>query len=697
MDLRANAIITAVDRFSGPVGRMAGALKLFGTHGGAGRLTAMGKGIDKFGSSLTNLASLGAGFGALGLARAIFETSMGFEKATNRVNAFGELTGAEVTELRNYARALGKELPYNATEALKLAEDLYKAGFNHSQTVGLLRDSMRLMAASGDDVDAEKAAEIATGVMFGLHLPMATTEEAARSMATVVDRLTFAANKSATNVNELGTAFKYAAPFAAQLGLGIDDLSAGFMTMAQSNIRSDEAGVAWRSMLVRLLRPTQAGLQTLARLGINLGDHVKQSRDLNLGALVNSFGASGVELSGPVQKELGRLLKDKELLRNGAAMRSALLEAIVSGTGDGSAQDAEKIATIFNDAFMSATNEIDVRGFLKALQEKGAGPGDLARIFDSRQGSRIATLLVSGMYENFLRELREEADGYSYKVVDTMMQGAYGAFKRFQASWHNLKISLGESGVLDDMVSAMEKMRGAFEWIQTLDPNVRRFGTYILMAAAALPLLGFAAMGASAALGLLAGVVTPAGAAIAAIGYLGYQLMSNWDSVKAYFEGWWTWFENGWNSTVERFQNILERLATAKDAMLSGEFGKGLQILQKGHGIPQEDLDALSTAYRSAIAEPYGPPSNVVEPDWSYRRGRRRNRFDFGAGMVRDLAPAAGPEIKVRGKVDGKVKVEVDVKVDGPGVVTGKRTSGGEISGSLDTGKSMPDTKGPGP
>lgn len=687
MDLRANAIITAVDHFSRPVQAMAGALRAFGTVGGGGRMAAMGRGLDRLGSSLTNLATLGAGFGAMGLARGIFDTSMNFERASNRVTAFGELTASEVADLRLQARALGKELPYNATEALKLAEDLYKAGFSHKQTVGMLRESMRLMAASGDDVDAEKAAEIATGIMFGMQLPMATTEETARSMAQVVDRLTYAANKSVTDVRELGVAFKYAAPFASQLGLGLDDLSAGFMTMAQSNIRADEAGVAFRSMLVRMLKPTQGMLQTLGRLGINLGDFVTQAKDLNLGALVNSFEAAGVTLSKGGQAKLKGLLKDKELLKDGAKLHKALLDAIVADVGDGSVQDSERIAAIFNDAFLSAANNVDLRGFLQALKDKGAQVGDIARIFDSRQGSRIATLLVGSLYDSFLDKLKDEADGYSYKVVDTMMQGAYGSFKRFQASWHNLQISLGESGVLDDMVAGMNKLREAFEWIGQLDPEVRRFGTWAAMAAAALPLLGFAAIGLSAAMSMLSAALTPAGLAIGALAYLGYELIANWDSVKAYFEEWWAWFENGWNSLVDRFQNLLARLSAAKDALGGGEFSKAAGLLSGS--VPIETAHSarseLSRTFRDAITPSLGA----------------------GWGMIRELDPAAGPanvapikvESEVKGTLNGKVTGEMDVriKVEGPGKVvdqTGGALSGA-ATGNLDTGKSMPDTSGP--
>src|SRR5690349_20372140 len=70
MDLRANAIITAVDRFSGPVGRMAGALNALTRV--SNRTAAIAQSARRVGSALTGPMAIGLG--------AVIASTQEFEK-----------------------------------------------------------------------------------------------------------------------------------------------------------------------------------------------------------------------------------------------------------------------------------------------------------------------------------------------------------------------------------------------------------------------------------------------------------------------------------------------------------------------------------------------------------------------------------------------------------------------------------------
>ena len=115
----------------------------------------------------------------------------------------------------------------------------------------------------------------------------------------------------------LGESFKFAGPLASMVGMSVDDLAAAFMTMAQSGIKGSEAGVAMRSAIVRMLRPTKGMRAELAKLGIDLNDYITGAKEMNALDLVTSFKAQGFDLSA-IQGQLGKLFADPKLREDGA-------------------------------------------------------------------------------------------------------------------------------------------------------------------------------------------------------------------------------------------------------------------------------------------------------------------------------------------------------------------------------------------
>lgn len=67
------------------------------------------------------------------------------------------------------------------------------------------------------------------------------------------------------------------------------------------------------------------------------------------------------------------------------------------------------------------------------------------------------------------------------------------------------------------------------------------------------------------------------------------------------------------------------------------------------------------------------------------------------AELIRYSSPAAGPPVNVEGKVTGKIELDARIKVDGGRVDGEPRIRGGEVSGTLSTGKSLPDAGVPKP
>ena len=86
------------------------------------------------------------------------------------------------------------------------------------------------------------------------------------------DVLAQASSKSNTNVGMMGETFKYVAPVAGALGYSVEDAAVAIGLMANSGIKSSQAGTALRQTLTRLAKPTDEVEAAMEDLGISLTD-----------------------------------------------------------------------------------------------------------------------------------------------------------------------------------------------------------------------------------------------------------------------------------------------------------------------------------------------------------------------------------------------------------------------------------------
>ena len=152
---------------------------------------------------------------------------------------------------------------------------------------------------------------------------------------------------------------------------------------------------------------------------------------------------------------------------------------------DASIVDKEALAATISDTLTAAGAEVDFFAFLQALREKGADIGDVVRIFDARQGSRLETLL-KGDLAGTLERIINEAKGATDRMSRTMMQGIVGDWAALVASVENLFITIAESGVLKTATEAIKSLTSGLKSLSESNPKLLEFGTYALLIAGAL-------------------------------------------------------------------------------------------------------------------------------------------------------------------------------------------------------------------
>lgn len=218
--------------------------------------------IDKAMSKMKT-AFLAAGTGvALGLGYAV-KTGMDFEAQMSRVGAIAGASESDLQRLKDTAIELGASTSKSATEVAIGMEEMAAAGFEVNEIIAAMPGIIAAAEASGEDM--ARVTEVVTAALNGFGLE---AEEASK----VADILAQAANDSAAAVNDFGYAFKYAAPWAKQLGIDIYELSSMIMVMSDAGIKGEQAGTTLRMALQRLVNPPKQAREAIEELGVSLTD-----------------------------------------------------------------------------------------------------------------------------------------------------------------------------------------------------------------------------------------------------------------------------------------------------------------------------------------------------------------------------------------------------------------------------------------
>lgn len=447
-----------------------------------GAVTTMVNDVSKATSTLrrnmhnmTTGLSMPAGFLTFFGARAVYD----FEKTSNALQAVTDLTDEQRKTIQNYAKELNELFPATNSEIMKGAYELGRAGFKYDQIMGSMKGMLNLALAG--DIAIKESSDIATNILTAMRLPMKTTEQATESLTRVNDALSYSAANSNTDVRMMGETFKYVGPMAAAAGMSIEQVAAASMVMARNGIRASEAGVAMRSALVRMVKPTKPMLQALGRLNVDVDKFVKGGRQISAQDVVSSLAIDGIDAS-TYAKQIEQVLNDPSL-NNSLSKLTERLTTIIGG--DGSAMDKSKLSETITDVLTAAGSEIDFFGFIRALREKGADLGDVARIFDARQGSRLITLLA-GDLDKALSDVEGNAKGATDRMAQTMMKGIVGDWAAFEASIENLFVAIAESGVLKTASEAFKLGADGLKSLAESNPKLLEFGTYALMLAGVL-------------------------------------------------------------------------------------------------------------------------------------------------------------------------------------------------------------------
>ena len=216
---------------------------------------------DVFGTILKGLGSVTSGFvnflsqmtGADLSITGLAQTATAFDESMTRVvsiaDTAGRSTGDAYAYLANKAKELAINSQYSTQEVAQGMQEMAQAGMNVEEVYDSMSSVIALSTVG--NISLARSAEIVSNGLNAFGMKASEAKDYADALAKV-------ANKSGTNVEQLGQALTNSASIAGILGIGIDDVTIALGLMGDRFIKGGKAGTAMNNILSRLSKGGKA-------------------------------------------------------------------------------------------------------------------------------------------------------------------------------------------------------------------------------------------------------------------------------------------------------------------------------------------------------------------------------------------------------------------------------------------------------
>lgn len=428
-----------------------------GSKIGKGLASAAKVGVAAVGAATTAAVGFGATAVSVG---SNFDQAMGGVAATlgGTVEDMEESVGSVDTEfghfegtLRDFAKFMGQNTVFSATQAAQALNYMALAGYKTQQSMDMLPTVLN-MAAAGS-MDLATASDMVTDTQKALGLDFKRT-------ALMADEWAKAASTGNTNVQMLGEAFLRVGGLARELNGGFITLSDGtkltrdrtqeleiaFTAMADSGIKGAEAGTHMRNMLLKLSSPTEKGGAALKALNVEVFDAEGRMRSLKdiYGDLTNHMSDFRPVIES-IRKEMESMSKDdatdklKEL--------SVVFGDDLLGMGEG----IEGLSAGLDYIEQSLSKDKDTLGAITQQAKIGA----ISELFNTRDLASAEALLnsISSDWDR-IGESISAADGSAATMSQTKLDNLLGDMTLFNSALESAQIAINDelSPTLRDFV-----------------------------------------------------------------------------------------------------------------------------------------------------------------------------------------------------------------------------------------------------
>ena len=333
-----------------------------------------------------------------------FESGMSQVAATLQIQAGTE----EYEKLSAAAKEMGETTSYSAVQASSALNSLAQAGYSADEAIERLPKTLALAKAGG--LDLASAAKIVTQSMASLQL----TEE---DLDKLLDEMARTAQKSNTNISELGDAIRTVGGTMDMAGQSIETMFTELGMLANAGVSASEAGTHLRNIMLALVKTDVQS--KLHEMGVEVLDSTGKVRDLS-DIMTELASATKDMQSGELLSTFGDLFNVRDLasinaLLNGTKGSMQALRAEIENSQGAASQMAETMGdnltgdvTILKSAVEGLQIAVSERlnpSLRQAAQDgtkfiggmtDSVKSGELAKTFE-KLGASLGKLINSGL------------------------------------------------------------------------------------------------------------------------------------------------------------------------------------------------------------------------------------------------------------------------------------------------------------
>jgi TP901 family phage tail tape measure protein len=284
--LKIEAIFKAVDRMTAPVRKMQSRIQRF-SRNAKKNLRAVGRAADKIGKVMKRAVVAGikaATVAATGLGLAIGKiVKVGADFERTLVVAATKFPGevrkgtAAFDELEAAARLTGKTTEFTASQSAEALKFLGAAGLDVKQAIAALPDVIGLATVA--EVELAQASDMAVKALGAMGLATKDPIQNQKNLTRVMDVMLNTANSASQTLDDVFEAMRVAAPVATTFGQEVETVGASIIGMARAGFVGEQAGTAYRNMMLRLTALTPKAKKEIKKLGVQLLDTAGNLRD----------------------------------------------------------------------------------------------------------------------------------------------------------------------------------------------------------------------------------------------------------------------------------------------------------------------------------------------------------------------------------------------------------------------------------
>lgn len=224
-----------------------------------GGMTGLAAATKKVRGELTLLAATMA----FDFIKSAVQTFAQFDHSMRKVQAVTGGTTAQLTQLTDEARRLGREFPFTASEAADAMFELSLAGLEVNEVLATTETTLQLAMAGNMGLAQSARIAVATMNAFGY---------AAEDVAEIGDVLTAGFTNSAMTLAEVGAGLSFVGPVAAMANVSLEESVTVLGLFANAGIAGARSGTTFRQMLSKMLDPTTDAARRMNELGLAFTD-----------------------------------------------------------------------------------------------------------------------------------------------------------------------------------------------------------------------------------------------------------------------------------------------------------------------------------------------------------------------------------------------------------------------------------------